>query len=103
MFKTNQEIAKEIFQGKWGENLERKRRLEAAGYNYDQIMSIVNAIADELPIDEILKRAEEYDRENGLIPIEINGTETLEIEVDLNKYNSIKLSFVSGAKVVTDV
>lgn len=101
--KTNQEIAKEIFQGKWGENLERKRRLEAAGYNYDQIMSIVNAIAAELPIDEILKRAEEYDRENGLIPIEINGTETLEIEVDLNKYNSIKLIFVSGVKVVTDV
>lgn len=96
MFKTNQEIAKEIFQGKWGENLERKRRLEAAGYNYDQIMSIVNAIAAELPIDEILKRAEEYDRENGLIPIEINGTETLEITVDLNKYNSIQLTFVSG-------
>lgn len=101
--KTNQEIAKEIFQGKWGENLERKRRLEAAGYDYDKIMTIVNAIAAELPIDEILKRAEEYDREHGLVPIEINGTETLEIEVDLNKYNSIKLSFVSGAKVVTDV
>ena len=26
MAKTNQEIAKEIFQGKWGNNLERKRR-----------------------------------------------------------------------------
>ena len=94
--KTNQEIAKEIFQGKWGENLERKRRLEAAGYDYDKIMTIVNAIAAELPIDEILRRAEEYDRENGLVPIEINGTETLEITVDLNKYNSIQLTFVSG-------
>ena len=101
--KTNQEIAKEIFQGKWGDNLERKRKLEAAGYNYDQIMTIVNAIAAELPIDEILRRAEEYDREHGLVPIEIHGTETLEIEVDLNKYNSIKLSFVSDTKVVTDV
>lgn len=101
--KTNQEIAKEIFQGKWGENLERKRKLEAAGYNYDQIMTIVNAISAELPIDEILRRAEEYDREHGLVPIEIHGTETLEIEVDLNKYNSIKLSFVSDTKVVTDV
>lgn len=94
--KTNQEIAKEIFQGKWGENLERKRRLEAAGYNYDQVMTIVNAIAAELPIDEILRRAEEYDREHGLVPIEIHGTETLEITVDLNKYNSIQLTFVSG-------
>ena len=94
--KTNQEIAKEIFQGKWGENLERKRKLEAAGYDYDKIMTIVNAIAAELPIDEILKRAEEYDREHGIVPIEINGTETLEITVDLNKYNSIQLTFVSG-------
>lgn len=94
--KTNQEIAKEIFQGKWGENLERKRRLEAAGYDYDKIMTIVNAITAELPIDEILRRAEEYDREHGLVPIEINGTETLEITVDLNKYNSIQLTFVSG-------
>lgn len=94
--KTNQEIAKEIFQGKWGENLERKRRLEAAGYNYDQVMTIVNAIAAELPIDEILRRAKEYDREHGLVPIEIHGTETLEITVDLNKYNSIQLTFVSG-------
>ncbi len=94
--KSNQEIAKEIFQGKWGENLERKRRLIEAGYDYDKIMSIVNAIAAELPIDEILKRAEEYDREHGLVPIEIQGTETMEITVDLNKYNSIKLTFVSG-------
>lgn len=94
--KSNQEIAKEIFQGKWGENLERKRRLIEAGYDYEKIMSIVNAIAEELPIDEILKHAEEYDREHGLVPIEIQGTETMEITVDLNKYNSIKLTFVSG-------
>ena len=103
MFKTNQEIAKEIFQGKWGENSERRRRLEAAGYNYDQIMSIVNAIADELPIDEILRRAEEYEREHGITEVNISGTETLEIDVDLNKYNSIKLNFVTGERVTTDV
>lgn len=103
MPKTNQEIAKEIFQGRWGENLERKRRLEAAGYDYEKVMSIVNAIAAELPIDEILRRAEEYDREHGIVPIEISGTETLEIDVDLSKYNSIKLNFVSAERVTTDV
>lgn len=94
--KSNQEIAKEIFQGKWGENLERKKRLIEAGYDYDKVMSIVNAIAAELPIDEILKHADEYDRQHGLVPIEIHGAETLEITVDLNKYNSIQLTFVSG-------
>lgn len=103
MLKTNQEIAKEIFQGKWGENLERKRRLIEAGYDYGKVMSIVNAIADELPIDEILKRAEQYDREYGIVPIEISGTETLEIDVDLSKYNSIKLNFISAEREISDV
>lgn len=96
--KSNQEIAKEIFQGRWGENLERKRRLIEAGYDYDKVMSIVNAIAAELPMDEILKLADAYDIEHGISPVEIHGTETMEITVDLNKYNSIKLTFVSGEK-----
>lgn len=98
--KTNQEIAKEIFQGKWGNNEERKRKLIAAGYDYDKVMSIVNAIAEQLPIDEILKAADEYDREHGLQEIAITGTETLEIDVDLTKYNSIKLSFICGEQHV---
>lgn len=101
--KTNQEIAKEIFQGKWGEDSERKRKLIEAGYDYEKVMSLVNAIASELPMDEILKKAAEYDRDHGLIPIEITGTETLEIEVDLSKYNSIKLTFVSAERVYSDV
>ena len=90
--KSNQEIAKEIFQGKWGENLERKQRLIEAGYDYDKVMSIVNAIASELPIDEILKRAAEFDQGK----IDVTGTETLEIEIDLRKYNAIKLNFSFG-------
>ena len=90
--KSNQEIAKEIFQGKWGENLERKQRLIEAGYDYDKVMSIVNAIASELPIDEILKRASEYDQSK----IDVTGTETLEIEIDLHRYNAIKLNFYFG-------
>lgn len=94
--KTNQEIAKEIFQGKWGEGSERKRKLIEAGYDYEKIMSLVNAIASELSMEEILKKAEEYDREHGIIPIQITGTETLEIEVDLKKYKGINLTFIVG-------
>ena len=94
--KTNQEIAKEIFQGKWGEGLQRKQQLTQAGYDYEKIQSIVDAMAASMPIEDILKHAEEYDREHGLIPIEIHGTETLEIEIDLNKYKAIKLTFVVG-------
>lgn len=94
--KTNQEIAKEIFQGKWGEGLERKQKLTEAGYDYEKIQSIVDAMAASLPLEDILKHAEEYDREHGLVPIKILGTETLEIVVDLNKYNSIALKFITG-------
>lgn len=94
--KTNQEIAKEIFQGKWGEGIERKQRLIEAGYDYEKIQSIVDAMAASMPLEDILKHAEEYDREHGLVPIEILGTETLEVIVDLNKYNSISLKFIAG-------
>ena len=94
--KTNQEIAKEIFQGKWGEGLKRKQQLTKAGYDYEKIQSIVDAMATSMPLEDILKHAEEYDKEHGLVPIEIHGTETLEVIVDLKKYNSINLKFVLG-------
>ena len=40
--KTNEEIAKEVIQGKWGVGSERKKKLTEAGYNYSEIQAIVN-------------------------------------------------------------
>lgn len=40
--KSNEEIAKEVWAGKWGSGAERKARLEAAGYDYAAIQAIVN-------------------------------------------------------------
>lgn len=40
--KSNEEIAKEVIQGKWGNQPERQKRLEEAGYNYNEIQKIVN-------------------------------------------------------------
>lgn len=40
--KTNEEIAKEVIDGKWGVGAERKRRLIQAGYDYKEIQKIVN-------------------------------------------------------------
>lgn len=94
--KTNQEIAKEIFQGKWGNNAERRRRLTEAGYDYEAIQSIVNAIAESMPMDKIIDAAEEYDKQHNIVPIEITGTEIMEIEVDLRKYKGINLTFIAG-------
>ena len=41
--KTNAEIAKEVIAGKWGNGAERKKRLEAAGYDYNAVQQAVNA------------------------------------------------------------
>ena len=42
--KTNEELAKEVIKGLWGNGQERKDRLKAAGYNYADIQKIVNKI-----------------------------------------------------------
>lgn len=40
--KSNEQIANEIIQGKWGNGDARKQKLAAAGYNYSEIQKIVN-------------------------------------------------------------
>ena len=57
--KTVDEIATEVLAGKWGNGADRKAKLEAAGYNYDDVQAVVNAklgIKEETPkksVDEI--------------------------------------------------
>lgn len=41
--KSVSELANEVIQGKWGSGEDRKNRLEAAGYNYSEVQSAVNA------------------------------------------------------------
>ena len=42
--KSNEDIAKEVIAGKWGNGAERKKRLTAAGYDYNKIQAIVNEL-----------------------------------------------------------
>jgi hypothetical protein len=42
--KSNEEIAKEVIAGEWGNGADRKKRLTAAGYNYSTIQKIVNKL-----------------------------------------------------------
>lgn len=57
--KTNEEIAKEVIDGKWGNGSERKKNLIASGYNYSAIQKLVNSMvskgskSDDKTIDEI--------------------------------------------------
>ena len=52
--KPNQIIAQEILDGKWGNGSERRERLTQAGYNYEKVQSIVNALVygNLIPEDE---------------------------------------------------
>ena len=42
--KTIEEIAKEVINGKWGSGSTRKRKLEQAGYSYNEVQTKVNEI-----------------------------------------------------------
>ena len=82
--KTNQQIALEVIMGKWGNGAERRKKLTEAGYNYENVQTIVNAlISGKEPI---------------LIDgkLEIKGHDILEIEVNLNEYCGIALLFTNG-------
>ena len=42
--KTIEDIAKEVIRGNWGNGVERKQRLTAAGYDYEKIQKKVNEL-----------------------------------------------------------
>lgn len=81
--KDNVTIAKEVIAGKWGNGAERKKRLTQAGYNYDDIQGLVNALINDT-----------YEQPISDVPVlEIKGTEIMEVDVNLNQYKGIKLIF----------
>ena len=86
--KTNQQVAAEILMGKWGNGEERKKKLWDAGYNYDAVQSIVNAlVAGKTVLPEV--STEEF---------KITGTETIKVEVDITKYCCLELTFTDGSE-----
>lgn len=42
--KSIEKIAKEVINGKWGNGVDRKKKLEAAGYNYLEVQKMVNKL-----------------------------------------------------------
>lgn len=44
--KTIDELAQEVLDGKWGDGADRKKRLTAAGYDYDEVQDSVNKKLD---------------------------------------------------------
>lgn len=83
--KTNQEIAKEVIDGKWGNGIERRNRLTEAGYNYQAVQTIVNALVEG-----------KQQKNEEKVEIKIVGTKVMDVEVDLTQYKGINLIFLSG-------
>lgn len=81
--KSNLDVAKEILEGKWGNGADRKKRLTEAGYNYEDVQGIVNALLNDTQFEPV--------KEDTVI--EVKGTEIMEIELNLNEYKGIKLTF----------
>ena len=84
--KTNQKIAYEVLMGIWGNGSERRQRLTEAGYDYDAVQSIVNALVEGRDIPQETVQTE----------LKIIGTHYLDIDVDLNEYKGINLTFTMG-------
>ena len=42
-------LARQVLAGKWGNGAERRQRLTAAGYNYEQVQARVNELQDDVP------------------------------------------------------
>lgn len=81
--KGNLDIAKEVLEGKWGNGADRKQRITEAGYNYEDVQGIVNALLTDT----------QYEEPKEEVNLEILGTEYLDIDVNLNQYKGIKLTF----------
>ena len=81
--KGNLDIAKEVLQGKWGNGADRKKRITEAGYNYEDVQGIVNALLTDT----------QYEEPEEEVKLEILGTEYMDIDVNLNQYKGIRLTF----------
>ena len=43
--KSLEQVAMEVIEGKWGNGMDRKNRLHAAGYDYAEVQAVVNILA----------------------------------------------------------
>lgn len=81
--KSNLDVAKEILEGKWGNGADRKKKLTEAGFNYEDVQGIVNALLNDTQFEPV---------EEDTV-VEVKGTKVMEIELNLNEYKGVKLTF----------
>lgn len=85
--KSNDEIAREVLQGKWGNGAERQRRLKEAGYDYSEIQYKANQTLNSSNSNK--------SSEQNRIKSDINSyeSEKANYSSDLNNYN-VSLNYI---------
>lgn len=112
--KSIEEVAQEVIQGKWGNNPERKKKLEEAGYDYNKVQSKVNEILreqkeekpveppkEDKPIEPILSPVDEQKYDNG-INIPDNTKNVVESEKTI-KYGIFVKLFIEILKLIQKI
>lgn len=85
---TSRSLAKEVIEGKWGNDAERIRRLTEAGYNATHIQDVVNQMYINGEVEDILTG-------NSQPPKETTTHENIKvIEIDTNEYDGLKIVLV---------
>lgn len=85
--KTNTELAHEVLEGKWGNGQDRRQRLTSAGYSYEAVQSIVNALVK----DRDSKHEQDQLVENT---VETVDNSVLKIDIDLTRYKEVELNII---------
>ncbi len=98
--KSNEEIAQEVIEGKWGNNPERKTALTNAGYDYEAIQAIVNSMLKGTSSNSATKT--DTSKVSGIPSYKVNGTYTLQSNMNVRKAPSKKADLVGYAGLTAD-
>lgn len=92
--KTAKAVAQDIVNGVggWGTGATRKQKLEAAGYNYDEVQGYVNVILGVKPASKTKKSAEQVARDiiNGVGNWGTGETRKKKLEAEGYNYNEVQ-------------
>lgn len=92
--KTVQDVAKEVVAGLWGNGSERRRKLTAAGYDYDTVQTAVNEYIEKLNKKDLGKIANDVikgkygngkTRKKNLAALGLSATEIERVQEIVNK------------------
>lgn len=92
-------VAKEVIDGKWGNGVNRKNKLIAAGYNYDEVQAEVNRQLSKPVSGAQVDTARSYKKSKAGTYKIINATGGLRLRTGASTSRSIIENMPNGSKV----